>query len=836
MQGSLKKSIRRFARSVVAVGAVLAAVRSGATTFVMLDQDQLAEMSAAVVRGTVSQIVAGQDAASGRIYTDIVISVEDVLRGDYAEGDWTIRERGGRVDGEEEWIFGAPRFQLGENVILFLDDRGDGSWRTTAMALGKFRVLGETLDGDLEIRRDLGEGVQVLDSDLGASDSALDDRVTTLSRAIRQQRRHGPGARHRADMVEPPPLVNSQVRSEFTYLGSSPSRWFEPDWGAPVDFLIDPTGDPGPNLGPAESVGAIRDAFDSWSTVAGSGLNLRDAGVLPSPIAFGGCSGGNRIVFNDPFDEITDPSGCGGVLAIGGFCTSGETTTVNGTSFRRIRVGKVTFNNGWSGCFGWNRCNMSEVATHEIGHAIGLGHSTVSGAVMRSFAYFNGRCSSLGSDDEEAIRFMYPAGASVSTPTPTVIPPTPTRTPTPAATHTPTRTRTWTPTRTRTSTRTRTRTPTRTYTRTWTRAAPPTSTHTLAPTATHTPPPLPTRTPTASATRTRTRTSPPTATASPNSSVHRLSGVVHYFMDGRSVPGADVVISGTSVVADSTDQLGTFDFPAVGEGALEIHAWKSGDVGVAISALDAAYALQAVVGSRDLSPHQRLACDATGDGTVTPLDASRLLQRTLGAISSLPVVDRCGSDWLMVPSSVPGGVATPPSISLAGCSPGSLSLPVVDSDRTDIAFDAVLLGDCSGGWQSSIAANAQASMFGRRARVRLGRLRVRGDVAELPVYVRSGNPYQSLDLEIGFDADQLEPVSLELRRPLPGALVDQRVVEPGKLRVAYASADLVTRRQGVFLKIRFHLEQASLRLSAVRALSARLDEVSVKVSSSARRR
>jgi len=310
-------------------------------------------------------------------------------------------------------------------------------------------------------------------------------------------------------------LVAVETRDEFTYLGSTPARWFEPDWGQPVYFQVDPRGDPGPELGPEQSVAAIRDAFAAWSEVGGSAFQLAEQGPLPEPLPFGGCSGGNRIVFNDPFGEITDPDRCGGVLAIGGYCTSNESTVVNGTSFRRIRVGKVTFNNGWSNCWGWNRCNLSEVATHEIGHAIGLGHSPVSGAIMRSFAYFNGRCTTLGADDEAAMRFVYPPLSPTATPTPTELPNAPT--PTYTAPWTPTPTHTRTRTATRTPTRTATRTGTRTGTPTWTRSGTPTLTRTGTPTWTRTGTPTLTRTGTPTWTRsgtpTLTRTGTPTELA-----------------------------------------------------------------------------------------------------------------------------------------------------------------------------------------------------------------------------------------------------------------------------------------------------------------------------------
>ena len=113
-------------------------------------------------------------------------------------------------------------------------------------------------------------------------------------------------------------------------------------------FLIDATGDVG--LGADDLArGDQRRLRARGPTSPTLGPRARStAALLPQPITFAGCAGGNRIVFNDPFNEITDPVGCSGVLAIGGFCASSETRTVNGTSFRRIRVGKITFNNGWS--------------------------------------------------------------------------------------------------------------------------------------------------------------------------------------------------------------------------------------------------------------------------------------------------------------------------------------------------------------------------------------------------------------------------------------------------------------------------------------------------------
>ena len=402
-------------------------VAASGTTFVLMDNAQLMEASDAVVVGTVTAIESTASASGGTIYTYVKVQPDTVIKGAIAPGPIVLREPGGSAAGRTEWLFGAPEFWTGERSLLFLSRDADGSLQTTNLSMGKYAVSIDA-NGALTAVRNFGYGASVYVPETGQLLEAqpetqplapLIERLHTQARAQAAARPRDTLPLHTSVPKVTTPTVTEQHEA-FTLLGSPPARWFEPDSGLPVRFLIDENGDAA--VGPTGSRAAVHAAMAAWTNVPAAKLVIEDAGSAP-PAPWRGC-GVSEISFNDPANEISQQHGCAGILAIGGFCTGAGSTVVHGRTFGRIASGKVIFNDGWGSCSFWNECSIAEIATHEIGHAIGFGHSGDSGATMAAYAHFDGRCASLRSDDVAAVTYVYPAvgGPDPSTPVPTATP------------------------------------------------------------------------------------------------------------------------------------------------------------------------------------------------------------------------------------------------------------------------------------------------------------------------------------------------------------------------------------------------------------------------------
>lgn len=200
---------------------------------------------------------------------------------------------------------------------------------------------------------------------------------------------------------------------------------------------------------------------------------------------------------------------------------------------------------------------------------------------------------------------------------------------------------------------------------------------------------MPTPSPTPSAT--------PTCVPDAN---HGISGQVRYYSSGMPVAGATVLLSGGAAASTQTNAAGEYAFSGLQGCHFHVELQKLGDIDGGISTLDAAWTLQAVAGLRTLDATQRLACDVTGNGTLSTLDATQILQQRVGLLSTFPAAQTCASDWLFVPSpaAAPNQTVIQPQLAPASCRRGAIELTPLTGQATGQDFSAVLIGDCTGNW------------------------------------------------------------------------------------------------------------------------------------------
>jgi hypothetical protein len=397
-------TVRRSLAALTVLVTLAASAR--ATTFVGMSVRILARAADAIVIATVQEIetVAGAD---GTISTLVTLDVESVVKGS-VERRLTLKQPGGSIGGRTLWIAGSPRFRTGERQLVFLSAAADGTARTTALGMGQFVLRPRPRTGDVLAERRV-EGDVVGDRPLRRV------RLARLLRTLARTLASDAGRAPTPLLAAPPELLDPGIArvpvAEFTLMDSPRGRWFEVDGGQPVVYQ---TAGQDAALGESASLAAVDGALAAWTNVRGASIVLARGGTTtPAPLR---CDGISQIVFADPFGEMPNPVACSGVLALGGYCTSAETDLVNGTTFYRITEGNITFNNGFGGCPFWNETNLAEVATHELGHTIGIGHSSeednappvLKDATMYYRAHFDGRGAAVHADDMAAVRFIYP--------------------------------------------------------------------------------------------------------------------------------------------------------------------------------------------------------------------------------------------------------------------------------------------------------------------------------------------------------------------------------------------------------------------------------------------
>jgi hypothetical protein len=124
---------------VAAVAAILPGLR--ATTVIPPTFDELVDQAEIIFQCNVTRVSSEWvgEGAQRHIMSYVTFKVEESLKGDPGQS-YTVRMLGGTVDGETMGVSDAPKFQVGDKDILFVQNNGSQFIPLVGIMHGRFHV------------------------------------------------------------------------------------------------------------------------------------------------------------------------------------------------------------------------------------------------------------------------------------------------------------------------------------------------------------------------------------------------------------------------------------------------------------------------------------------------------------------------------------------------------------------------------------------------------------------------------------------------------------------------------------------------------------------------
>lgn len=196
-----------------------------------------------------------------------------------------------------------------------------------------------------------------------------------------------------------------------------PRRFTLPDSGLGIPVYADISTLPS-GISANEAVTALENALSAWEAASSVKFDYKGTTTFSQSAESFLISDGYviRIQMHDNFNSISDASN---TLGFGGgrfFIDPGAGGTVGGVAYDPLACGYIVLNHPKTSLS--NEVTLEEVLTHELGHVIGMAHSsesnpendsTLSEAIMYYLAHADGRGATLNSHDRTTILQSHPA-------------------------------------------------------------------------------------------------------------------------------------------------------------------------------------------------------------------------------------------------------------------------------------------------------------------------------------------------------------------------------------------------------------------------------------------
>lgn len=149
--------------TVLSFCALALAVPAGASTFLALSQEELAEQADAVVLGKVLTVDSYWNAEGTLIVTEAVVEVQEKVLGETPE-HVRLLTFGGEVADYKIEAHGFPTFEKGERLLVYLEPAQNGFRRVLGYQQGQYRIRKDKQGTDVAVPAlDLGAHVILKD-------------------------------------------------------------------------------------------------------------------------------------------------------------------------------------------------------------------------------------------------------------------------------------------------------------------------------------------------------------------------------------------------------------------------------------------------------------------------------------------------------------------------------------------------------------------------------------------------------------------------------------------------------------------------------------------------
>lgn len=112
------------------------------TTMLYKNFEDLSKESSLIIKGTVIDIQCEWNPEHTLIISYITVGIKEQYKGSQYKQTVMIKQLGGELDGYFTKVIGAPEFEVGEEVVLFLKPSENGFYHVHGMFQGKYKIEG----------------------------------------------------------------------------------------------------------------------------------------------------------------------------------------------------------------------------------------------------------------------------------------------------------------------------------------------------------------------------------------------------------------------------------------------------------------------------------------------------------------------------------------------------------------------------------------------------------------------------------------------------------------------------------------------------------------------